>query len=31
MLLARCNSYLNKENSDSVKSFSGLVKTLRTK
>ena len=31
MLLARCTNYLSKENSDRVKVFSGLVKTLRTK
>ena len=31
MLLAHCTNYLNKENSDSVKVFSGLVITLGTK
>ena len=31
MLSARCTNYLNKENNDSVKGFSGLVITLRTK
>ena len=31
MLVVRCTNYLNKENSDSVKVFSGLVITLRTK
>ena len=31
MTLARCTNYLNKENSDSVKVFSGLVIALRTK
>ena len=31
MLFARSTNYLNKENSDSVKVFSGLVIILRTK
>ena len=31
MLFARCANYLNKENSDSVKVFSGLVTTLHRK
>ena len=31
MLLLHCTNYLNKENSDSVKIFSALVITLRTK
>ena len=31
MLFADYSNYLNKENSDSVKEFSGSVLTLRTK
>ena len=31
MLFTLCIKYLNKENRDSVKVFSGLVITLRTK
>ena len=31
MILACCTNYLNKENSDSVKVFSGLVIVLQTK
>ena len=31
MLFARCTNYLNKENSDTVKVFSGLVMILRTR